>query len=435
MNYRHILFILSCLSMIYKVVRLYIIDRQRRKPLPEEAKEIYSQERYKTFLDYKHDYYPVIVIGKIFDLIVNIVLIYSSFFAFVDNVSKGNNYVSLIVTFLLIFVINEIIALPTSYYSTFVIEEKYGLNKKTKRDFYKDYLINIVTTFITVIPVLLFVAFVIENISKWTNGFKINYSQSFLLVFVIVLIFIVVTFLISIIAYLIQRKRYEYYELEDGELKNKIHDLLKGCKKKIRKIEVYNESKKSVDKNAYLLKILWYRVIGIADNFINENSKNELLAVLSHEIGHLKHKKGILEYINYLRSLILFALVVWLLPNMSFIQEYVTRIVNGINRSFNLNHINYYLLFMFFSHIITPLSLCSSLLSNYISRQNEYEADANAVKEGFGEELIRTFTKMSDEELIDINPPKIIEILEHSHPSMINRIKAIRSLEKKSIKS
>lgn len=51
--------------------------------------------------------------------------------------------------------------------------------------------------------------------------------------------------------------------------------------------------------NKYLLKLLWHREFGIADNFIDGNSERELLAVLSHEIGHLKHKKNWRNFIQY----------------------------------------------------------------------------------------------------------------------------------------
>ena len=86
------------------------------------------------------------------------------------------------------------------------------------------------------------------------------------------------------------KKQYTFIEMEENDLRRKIESMMDGCKKKVSKIQIYNESKKSTSKNAFLLKLLWIREFGIADNFMNENSENELLAVLAHEIGH--YRKG-----------------------------------------------------------------------------------------------------------------------------------------------
>ena len=201
---------------------------------------------------------------------------------------------------------------------------------------------------------------------------------------------------------------------------------MRDCKKKVRKIEVYNESKKSVNKNAYCLKILWYRSFGIADNFLKENAQDELLGVLAHEIGHLKHKKDILDYLNYLPLVLMSVALFFLLGNLDSFSKLIALPVKGINQAFGIEVCNYYLLFIYISYLLFPLSLFNSIHGNYVSRRNEYEADGNAVKEGYGNALIATFTKMSSDELIDINPARIIEILDYDHPGMINRIKAIR---------
>ncbi len=63
-----------------------------------------------------------------------------------------------------------------------------------------------------------------------------------------------------------------------------------------------------------------------------------------------------------------------------------------------------------------------SIFNNYVSRKEEYEADDNAVKEGYGEALIQTFKTLSSDELVDVNPAPIIEFIEFDHPGMYNRI-------------
>lgn len=77
--------------------------------------------------------------------------------------------------------------------------------------------------------------------------------------------------------------------------------------------------------------------------------------------------------------------------------------------------------------LLTPVGFLWGIFSNYRSRIEEYEADREAVKNGYGEELIGTFKRLSNDELVDVNPHPVIEFLEYDHPGMNNRIKAIHS--------
>ena len=226
---------------------------------------------------------------------------------------------------------------------------------------------------------------------------------------------------ITLVSLFILKKTYTFTELEDGELKDKIHGLLKGVKKKIYHIYVYDESKKSISKNAFVLHFLFYREISIADNFITQNAEDELLAVIAHEVGHLKHKKTLLEYLSYITLVILFLVLTYVVYNPSLLSLFVS----WINSSFGITTTNYSLVVLAIATFFTPISFITSIFSNYISRVNEYEADQNAVKEGYGAALIKTFKELSNDELVDVNPCAWIEITEYNHPGMANRIKAI----------
>ena len=415
-----------CLSQLYGVVKIIITDRQQHLPLPEEGKEIYSPEKYQEFLNYEHDYHPVTALKKIVSLISDAIIIYLPFFSWMEKLGHDNAYLVDVYTIVILTVYGTLLKLPLSYYSTFVIEEKYGLNKMNRKQFFKDVFLEILSELVLEVPMMLVLIFIVEHLSQWTHGFSITYKQSFLFAFLLTVVVAALVFGLSIIAYLIQRKQYSYHDLEEGELKEQIKGLLKGCRKKVHRIEVYDESKKSVDKNAYMLKILWYRAIGIADNFLAENSRNELLGVLAHEVGHLKHKKDLLDYLLYLPIVLMVAGIGLLLPNMNSVIRLLSSVVSGINEQFHLESSNYHLLTTYIGQLLAPIGVLLMLLRNHVSRRNEYEADRNAVKEGFGEELITTFTRMSTDELVDINPARIIEILDYDHPGMIHRIQAIR---------
>ena len=98
-----------------------------------------------------------------------------------------------------------------------------------------------------------------------------------------------------------------------------------------------------------------------------------------------------------------------------------------INRSFNITVPNNYILFSMMLGIGRPVLSLFGIFGNYRQRKEEYEADQEAVKNGYGEELIATFKRMSSDELIDINPHPLMVILYHDHPTIYQRIVAIRN--------
>ena len=422
MIYRHILFLLILISDAYAVFSYIVTDRQQKKPIPDEVKYIYTPEKYKEFLSYEHDFRPLFIAKRIVNILLSAFIVYSPFFAWLEKVFGSNEYFLALAAALLVSFATLLFSLPRSYYGTFVIREKYGLNKKTKKEFWKDIFISELTSVLISSVLIIMAVFILKRIPGWTQSFGTSGMKIILLLFCILVVCFAAIYGLSVIAYLIQRKQYKFTELEDGELRNSILDLTGGSKKKIRRIEVYNESSKSTQKNAYMLKILWYRAFGIADNFINENSQRELLAVLAHEAGHLKHKNDILDFSKFISLLILFLCFAWMMMN----PQVPAGFVKGINDAFGLTVNQYYLIIEYFTSILGPLAGFAGVLSNYVSRRNEYEADFNAVKEGYGKELIDSFAKMGSDELIDVNPAPLIEFLEDDHPSIVNRIRRIR---------
>ena len=269
------------------------------------------------------------------------------------------------------------------------------------------------------------VIFVGEHLASWTNNYSVGYVKSILIcaaVGAVIFLFVVIAKLLS---YAILRKQYTFTPMEEGELKDKINKLQEGSKKKVKDIYVYNESKKTTTKNAFLLKLFWHREFGIADNFMNENAEDELLAVLSHEVGHLKHKKDIRNFISYGIDAIFIIIAIYLIANPAvclWIQAWV-------RESFDITYANYYVYFVVYSYIVTPIMFLVNVFESYKSKWEEYEADREAVKNGYGEALITTFKTLSSDELVNVNPHPFIEFTQYDHPGMYRRIKAIKEAE------
>lgn len=420
---RLFILIMSLGKLAYELLLANISDKHRKKPLPAEVADVYEPERYQTYIDFQADKRVLRNKFNLITLITDVILIFSPIYSMIDGWCHQNPYLVLLLTYAIIWVISTITDTWASYEITFGLMEKYGLNKKDLREFVKDEVLNGVFGLILTVGLLELLTYIGEHMSLWTNGFTVGYKISLLILLGIVAVLLLFFFAANLISYAVLRKQYTFTPLEDGELKDKINALQADSKKKVKYIYVYNESKKTTTKNAFLLKLFWHREFGIADNFMNENAEDELLAVLSHEIGHLKHKKNILNYLSYADKVVLAGIALLLMVK----PDIILSCTNWIRVSFNITVNNYYLLFVVFSYIISPVAYLHNLFYMYKSRWEEYEADRESVKNGYGEALITTFKTLSSDELVNVYPHPFIEFTEYDHPGMYQRIKAIRN--------
>lgn len=422
------IFILAAMliKLIYNQILSYVADVQRKKPLPEEVADVYDAERYQTYLDYTADIKKLRNKYKLIDLVIECILIFSSMYSYIDRACSSNPFGTFFVTYAIIWVVNIFTEVFADYEITFGILEKYGINKKDKKEFAKDFVLEqVLNLFVTIVLMLIFI-YAGEHMAIWTNNFSVGLFKSFIICAAVVVVILAFICIAQLISYAVLRKQYTFTEMEAGDLKDKINKLQESSKKKVKKIYIYNESKKTTTKNAFLLKLLWHKEFGIADNFMNENAEDELLAVLSHEIGHLKHKKDFRNFIDYGLKVLAVIVVVLLI---AYPQACLT-INKWIRESFNVSYNNYYLLFVVYEYIVTPIMFLAGIFGAYRSKCEEYEADRESVSNGYGEALIKTFKTLSSDELVNVNPHPFIEFTEYDHPGMYRRIKAIREAEK-----
>lgn len=345
----------------------------------------------------------------------------SGLYAHIERLT-GNPYLIFFLTQAVFWIISTAVDVIDDYHDKFVIDERYGLNKQDKKRFVKDKALDILQELVLLCGLGTLIVFIGEHMDQWTNGFSVTLGKAVLIALIIAAVIALFVVGVALLSLWVMKRQYTFTPLPDGPLRERIIQLQASSKKKVRIINVYDESKKSTSKNAFLLRFLWHREFGIADNFLNENAEDELLGVLSHEIGHLKHKKNFLNYLSYAFLALLFVLAVMVIHRPGF----VLCINTWIRDSFGITTNNYCLIITVYASILTPVGKAISIFRNYRSRQEEHEADREAIRNGYGEALIRTFKKLSSDELVNVNPHPLIEFLEYDHPGMYQRIKAIR---------
>ena len=74
---------------------------------------------------------------------------------------------------------------------------------------------------------------------------------------------------------------------------------------------------------------------------------------------------------------------------------------------------------------MSPISTVVGWLVNILTRKYEYEADAFAKKHGKGDELVSALKKLSADSLSNLTPDSLFVSYHYSHPTLVQRIKAI----------
>ncbi|MDB0040941.1 M48 family metallopeptidase, partial [Algibacter sp.] len=109
--------------------------------LPEDLQDVYDEAEYKKSQNYKATNYKFGLLTSSFSIVLTLGFLIFDGFEFVDNIARNYSENSIIVALIFfgtIMIGSDILTTPFSYYSTFVIEEKFGFNKTTIKTFFLD---------------------------------------------------------------------------------------------------------------------------------------------------------------------------------------------------------------------------------------------------------------------------------------------------------
>ena len=179
------------------------------------------------------------------------------------------------VVFVLAFsLITQIINLPVAYYGTFVLEEKFGFNKQTVGLWVTDMLKGMALMVVLGVPFL----------SAFLKIIQVTGNQFFYYLWVFGMG--VQLFAITIYPIFILPLFNKLSPLEEGKLKDGVEDLAKRLNFPLKELYVIDGSKRSAHSNAYFYGLPWKKHIVIYDTLIEKSETEEVVAVLSHELGH-----------------------------------------------------------------------------------------------------------------------------------------------------
>ena len=207
----------------------------------------------------------------------------------------------------------------------------------------------------------------------------------------------------------------KFTPLEEGPLLSKIKDYLKTVNFPVKKLEVMDGSKRSSHSNAYFSGMGKNKRIALFDTLVEQMDDDEIVAVIAHEVGHYKLKHihtGI--FLSAIQSGIMFFVLSIFMMN------------SDLFAVFKMDHLSIYASFVFFSILYTPISMIMGFIFSFISRKNEFAADAYSAKTAkLPNSLISGLKKMSKENLSNLTPHWLNVMLNYSHPPVLDRIKVL----------
>lgn len=397
------------LSFFVGFISDYLNVKNLSDELPQEFVGYYDAEKYKKSQNYLKDKTQFSFISSSVSLVVSIAFILAGGFNYVDVFARSFGYgeiISGIFFVVILFLLMEVLHLPFSAYNTFVIEEKYGFNKTTVKTFVADILKSLILTFVIGIPVF---ALIVWLFIKLGNSAWI-YASIIVILFELLITFIAPVFIMPLFN--------KYVPLEDGELKTELEKYAKEQNFKMKGLYKMDGSKRSTKTNAFFTGFGKFRRIVLFDTLIAKHTVQELVSVLAHEMGHYKkghiHKFMIMSFIN---TIIIFFLLSLFVGN------------EGLFAAFKMQNISVYGALIFFVFLYTPISMFLSVIQNIISRKYEYEADRYSVTTYKNPEaMIEALKKLSVDNLSNLTPHKMKVFMEYSHPTVLERIEAIRKI-------
>jgi len=384
----------------------YLNSKYFDNKIPKIIGDIYDKEKYLKSQEYKKTQYKFNRISSTYSLLILLLFFYFDGFLILDNYCRSLFDSELIISlsfFGIIYFGNDLLSIPFSIYHTFIIEEKFGFNKTTKKTYIIDKLKSWLLTILFGGGLLSFIILQFEYVGQ--NFWIVAW------IFISVLTLLINGLYAQIIVPLFNKQT----KLEDGELKSEIEKYSKKVGFNLSNIFVIDGSKRSTKANAYFSGFGKQKRVTLYDTLINKLTKNQIVAVIAHEIGHYKKNHIIF---NLLFSIIQSGLMLYILSLLIYMPIF--------SEALNIENHSFHIALITFSILYTPISEISSLIFNLFSRKFEYEADEYADKSFDGKYLIEALKVLTKDSLSNLTPHPKYVWWHYSHPTLLERINQLR---------
>lgn len=383
--------------------------RHLKTDLPEAFEDLYDADRYKKSQQYLKETtrFGILINSVMTPVIIAFILLGG--FNLVDRFARSFD-LGMIPTGLIfagtLMLLSQLLSIPFSIYSTFVIEEKYGFNQTTPKTFILDILKSWVLAALIGGALFSGVLWFFEK----TGPAAWLYCWMAVTLFQVFLMFIAPVVIMPIFN--------KFVPLEEGELRKAIEDYAREQKFKMKGVFSMDGSKRSTKSNAFFTGFGRFRRIVLFDTLIDKHGTDELVSILAHEMGHYKKR-------HILKSLVISIL------SMGLMFYILSLFINNraLFDAFQMEQVSIYGSLFFFGFLYAPIDMILSIFGNMLSRKHEVEADRFAVTTyGRPGSMITALKKLSVDNLSNLTPHPLKVFLSYAHPPVLERIRCIEQM-------
>ena len=394
------------LETYLKIRNLKSIDNNKES-VPARFKDVVTEEEYKKSIFYNTDRIKFQIFTSLFGSVVLIIFTIGGLLNYLTQVVMDitpSNVLGAVLLGLLLIIVEEIISIPISIYSTFVIEERHGFNKTTKK------------TFVTDIFKGLLISGAISSILYATVIFIIIRAGDLWWIYAFAAVFTLQAIIFFLYPVLIMPLFNKFEPLDDEEFKKPIEKLLEKVDFKSKGLFVMNASLRSTHGNAFFTGIGKNKRIVFFDTLLKTINPDEMEAILGHELGHYK--------LGHIRKTLISSLV------FGFLGFYI---LNEIFKSDNffiahgLENLTVYSKFLMFYLVIGSYTFFTKPITSALSRKREFEADDFSFQFTDGEHMISGLLKLTKDNASNLTPDPLYSSYYYSHPPIAERVASIEN--------
>jgi STE24 endopeptidase len=380
--------------------------RALRPALPPEFADVYDAEAYRRSQEYTRVNTRFHFLESLFDLAVLLAFWLAGGFGWLDGVVRAwqlNPIWSGLIFFVILVTARGVLDLPFDIYAVFVIEERFGFNRTSRRTFVLDLLKGLAVGAVIGLPLMAgFLA-----LFTYAGRFAWLYAWAAVVAFSVLMQIIAPAVIMPLFN--------KFTPLPEGELKEAILGYARRTDFPLEGVFSIDASRRSSKGNAFFTGIGKRKRIALFDTLIQRHPAEELVTVLAHEIGHYKKR-------HVLIGTILAALETGLFLGLFSVFLHQAALFTA----FRVDTPGVWTGVIFVAVLLQPLQLLLSVGGAALSRRHERQADRFALATtGRGDLLASGLKRLSRDNLGNLTPHPFYVFLTYSHPPTLERVKAL----------
>ena len=300
----------------------------------------------------------------------------------------------------------QLVALPLTFYSGFVVDHRFQLSTQTIRGWIVDTLKEVGIELIFAILAATVLYYLIENVAYWWIAAAVIFAAfSILLSIILPFVFLPIF--------------YKVNPLSDVQLKEGLLQMTKTSGvSNIDRVLVADESRRSIRANAFFSGVGKSKSIVLFDTLLNNFTHREITTVVAHELGHYVNKDIWKEALTTGLLIIPPFFIIDIALRYAVRASIITSMIDpaGIPIVFS---------------ILIGVTFGLQPVSNAISRSVERQADVFALKVAKDPEAqASTERRLADLSLSVDSPNRLVELFFYTHPPSSQRIKLAENWNK-----